>query len=179
MQNIYKDYGIRELRRQDLSLIKDWRNKQMDILRQNQKLTNDDQDRYWERISFGNQERLLAIVDETGDLIGYGGLVHVDYVSQKGEISFLLDPKLSESDEEFLGIFTGFVKHMLNVGFGDMNMNRVVTETYVFRKRIILALEKIGFRKEGVLRENVYKKGHYYDSVLHAMLRREYEGCAD
>jgi len=41
--------------------------------------------------------------------------------------------------------------------------------------RGIRAYEKAGFRKEGVLRQDVFRAGRYWDTILMAILRQEWE----
>jgi RimJ/RimL family protein N-acetyltransferase len=59
--------------------------------------------------------------------------------------------------------------------FNTLNFNKIWTETYEFRTNHINILESFGMKKDGILREHIYKKGKRYNSIVHSMLRREYE----
>ena len=48
-------------------------------------------------------------------------------------------------------------------------------EVYDTNRRAIKLYQKLGFRKEGVLKEHTYKEGKYIDLIIMAMLKREYE----
>ena len=45
-----KDYSIVPLRKQDIQLVRKWRNEQIDVLRQKTKLSHIDQNRYYKKL---------------------------------------------------------------------------------------------------------------------------------
>lgn len=164
---------VRELMFDDLLKIKEWRNQQINILRQNRKLTDKDQEKYWEKIKNSKEEKLFAINNKKGNLIGYGGLVNIDNENKKAEISFLLDTKIEEGTKKYSKIFLEFLKYIVDHGFGEMNLTRIFTETYEFRNKHMQILERAGFKKEGLLRSNVIKKGRSFDSLIHSIINKE------
>lgn len=63
----------------------------------------------------------------------------------------------------------------LNYGFGMHNLNRIELDVYSFNERAINVYEKIGFKKEGILREKLYYNHKYYDAVVMSILKREFQ----
>lgn len=45
---------------------------------------------------------------------------------------------------------------------------------FAFNPRAIHVYEKLGFKREGVLREVLYAGGGYHDASVMSLLRREY-----
>jgi RimJ/RimL family protein N-acetyltransferase len=40
----------------------------------------------------------------------------------------------------------------------------------------VKSYEKSGFKREGVLRQEIYRNGKYYDAIRMSVLRQEYHG---
>ena len=158
----------------DMELIKKWRNEQIAVLRQSKPLTSHNQEEYWKRISNSNKEILFSIVNVDGKFIGYCGFTNIDSISARAELSFLLDTEIIEGSEEYLTLFEDVLRMLLQYGFERLHHNRLVSETHCFRDKHLAVLEKVGFVKEGVLRNHVYKKNKFHDSILHSVLREEY-----
>jgi RimJ/RimL family protein N-acetyltransferase len=59
--------------------------------------------------------------------------------------------------------------------FYELNIHRVELETYTTNKRAIRFFEKMGFKKEGVLREAHFCDGKYYDIISYGLLKDEFQ----
>jgi RimJ/RimL family protein N-acetyltransferase len=57
--------------------------------------------------------------------------------------------------------------------FTEQNMHRVTLETYAANKRAVTFFTKIGFKKEGMLRQAVYIDGAYEDIISFGLLKHE------
>ena len=158
----------------DLENIKKWRNEQMSILRQWKPLTDRNQEKYWDIIANSNDSVLLSIIDENDRFVGYCGLTNIDYISSRGELSFLLDTDLDCDNTVHDKTLLAVLKMLSQYGFGQLNLNKIYTETYVYREGHIKTLESFGLKRDGILRKHVFKNGEYHDSVMHSMLRSEY-----
>ena len=79
------------------------------------------------------------------------------------------------SDEWFgQGYGTEAIRLMLDYGFGMLNLHRIELGVYNHNERGLHVYEKVGFRKEGVLREYLYFDHKYYDLVMMSILEHEY-----
>jgi RimJ/RimL family protein N-acetyltransferase len=58
--------------------------------------------------------------------------------------------------------------------FNEQNMHKVTLETYATNKRALRFFEKIGFKKEGVLRDALYQDGTYHDIISFGLLASEF-----
>jgi len=178
----YKEYEILPIRKEDILLIKEWRNKQISILRQNKFLTSYQQMKYYRTFIIPNfykrkPEMILFSYLFKKKCIGYGGLVHIDWINKKVELSFLLEPSRLLDEKQYEIEFSIFIKFMKKITFEKLKFNKIYTETFDLseRKKHIEVLEKNGFKFEGRLRQNVYKNGKYIDSLTHGYLKEEYE----
>ena len=164
-------YTIVPLRQQDMELVRQWRNGQTAILRQQKPLTTDDQRRYFEeRVAPGFRspqppEILLSIMKKER-CIGYGGLVHVNWGYRRAEISFLVQPEIQETSKLFEKLFLEFVDILKEIAFGELQFHRLTAECYAIRPKVLYLLQKSGFRKEGHLVSYVYKGGTWVDAYM-------------
>ena len=179
--NNYKieKYSIVPIRKEDLFLIKKWRNEQMDILRQNKPLTDQEQVTYYENIvapcfSQTYPKLILFSYLNSDCCIGYGGLTNIEWLSKRAELSFLLDTKHATNFALYEKEFAFFITFIKRVAFDDLDFNRLFTETYAFRQEHISFLEKNGFRFEGRMKQHLMIKGAFVDSLLHGFLK-EYQ----
>lgn len=63
---------------------------------------------------------------------------------------------------------------LLRFAFEDIELHRVYATCWARNERSAHILEKLGFIREGVLREHALKWGKYEDDVYYGMLRREW-----
>lgn len=172
-------YYLVPIRHEHIYDIMQWRNEQMDVLRQTNVLTREDQERYYQTVILaGFRDRhptqiLFSFLCQK-ELIGYGGLVHLNWNDRRGEVSFLektsraLDPDLYEKD------FAAFIRLIKMVAFEDLELNRISGETFDLRPRHIHVMEQNGFVLEGRMREQVFREGRFVDSLIHGLLRSQY-----
>ncbi len=64
---------------------------------------------------------------------------------------------------------------LIKKGFTELGLHRIDLEVYDFNARAIGLYEKLGFVKEGVLRE-AYKKEKYHDIIIMSILENEFNG---
>jgi carbamoyl-phosphate synthase large subunit len=167
------------IRKEDIQKIRIWRNEQRDVLRQDKILTKKEQEDYFNTMirpmfQKKNPEIVLFSFLLKGKCIGYGGLVHINWKAKRGEISFLTDTKRAKSNYKLEKDFRNFLKIILDIGFKDLKLNKITTETFEFRKNIINILEERGFKNEGILKNHTKINGKYYDSLLHCMFKEKF-----
>jgi RimJ/RimL family protein N-acetyltransferase len=179
-QSVYTEglYLLRALRAADMSAIKDWRNAQMDVLRQKTVLTDEDQHRYYQltvKPTFDMQQPPLVLFgyEYDGTLIGYGGLTNLDWTSLRAEVSFLVETERAKNLPQYEIDFRHFLRLLKRIAFQELGLNRLFTETYDIRPWHIRILESEGFLFEGRMRQHVKIDGRYVDSLLHGCLKEQ------
>ena len=168
-------YILVPLRQQDMELIRQWRNGQTAILRQQKPITTDEQTRYFEeRVAPGfrtpHPSEILFSIMKKERCIGYGGLVHVNWEYKRAEISFLVQLGIQETSKLFEKLFLEFVDVLKEIAFDELQFHRLTAECYAIRPKIPYLLQKSGFRKEGHLVSYVYKGGCWVDAYMYGLI---------
>jgi len=158
---------------QDRYDIMQWRNEQIYHLRQAEPLTKEKQDWYFENVvaKLFEQEKPNQILfsflrDEK--CIGYGGLVHINWIDQHAEISFIMDSALEEAN--FLINWSVYLELIKQVAFDSMRFHKIYTYAFDLRPHLYVVLEKANFKKEAVLNEHCFFNGHFERVVIHSFL---------
>jgi carbamoyl-phosphate synthase large subunit len=173
------DIVLRAVMLRDIEKIRLWRNAQTDVLRQNHIISKREQIKYfsthvWPEKEVDRPNQILLSIEEGGVLIGYGGLVHIDWEEARAEISFLLSPSIERDAMRLTSIFKIYLQLIHKLAFTDLSLHRLTTETYSHRHIHIKVLVESGHKLEGVLREHVVINGIRYDSLCHGLLASEW-----
>lgn len=172
------DYSIVPLRFEDRFSIMKWRNEQIYHLRQARPLTADDQQRYFDNVVsklYNNPkpDQILFSYLEKGVCIGYGGLVHINWIDRNGEISFIMDTKLEA--EHFAEHWSNYLTMLKSVAFDDLGLHKIYTYAFDLRPHLYTMLEANGYKREATLKEHCLFNSEYKDVVLHSLWNDHYE----
>lgn len=172
------DYSIVPLRYEDRFSIMKWRNEQIYHLRQARPLTEDDQQRYFDNVVsrlYDNPkpDQILFSYLEKGVCIGYGGLVHINWIDRNGEISFIMDTPLES--EHFAEHWSNYLTMLKAVAFDDLGLHKIYTYAFDLRPHLYTMLEANGYKREATLKEHCLFNGEYRDVVLHSLWNGRYE----
>jgi len=72
------------------------------------------------------------------------------------------------------GIMTEAVRAVVQFGFAQMRLNRIEADTDTENVGSMRVLEKVGFKREGVQREQYFEWDEFHDLVLFALLRKDF-----
>jgi RimJ/RimL family protein N-acetyltransferase len=174
------EIALRAVEPGDTEAIRQWRNEQMEVLRQTAPITPDAQARYfavhvWPEKRRLDPSQILLAIERAGQLIGYGGLVHLSWPNRRAELSFLLSPELEDDSRTRAAVFGRFLDMVRNIAFADLKLQRLFTETFAHRDRHIETLEAAGFVREGRLRMHVVVDGVPTDAIIHGCLATDWE----
>jgi len=116
---------------------------------------------------------VLGIVEKVTDrLIGSTGLQRIDRRNRHANFGIVIGAK----EVWGKGHGTEATRLMVRYAFATLNLNRVWLHVYAFNERGIRTYEQVGFKREGVLRQEVFRDGRYWDAITMAVLRDEWEG---
>jgi len=102
------------------------------------------------------------------ELIGTCGYYDWNKTARRAEIGYDLDPACWGQ-----GIMTESLRAILEYGFERMELNRIQAVIDSKNARSIKLIWRLGFRKEGVLRQNSYFNGQFRDDVVFSLLKKE------
>jgi RimJ/RimL family protein N-acetyltransferase len=168
-----QNYSLVPIRYEDRYLIMQWRNDQMYHLRQNVLLTKEQQDFYFNTVVSSLFERdqplqLLFSFLEDNICIGYGGLVHINWIDKNAELSFIMDTELEKDNFEIH--WFNFIKLIQIVAFEEIKFHKIYTYAYDLRENLYAVIETCGFIQEARLKEHVMFENKYIDVIIHSKI---------
>lgn len=164
-------YRLIPIRFEDRFEIMKWRNEQIYHLRQSKPLTEEDQDMYFNEVVaklFEQQQpsQILFSFLEKDIYIGYGGLVHINWIDQNAEISFVMNTLLEK--QNFKKYWSTYLGLLEQVAFRELRLHKIYTYAFDIRPKLYDALENIGFRREAILKNHCFIESNFKDVVIHS-----------
>lgn len=116
------------------------------------------------------QSNRWVIIDKSNNQrIGTCGYMFWDTTNHSIEIGYDLQQSHAQK-----GIMTEALTAVINLAFHEKGINRIQAITYVGNVASCKLLERLGFQKEGIVRDKHYFRGHYYDHYCYSLLKREW-----
>jgi RimJ/RimL family protein N-acetyltransferase len=164
-----KFVGLRAVEKEDLKLLRDWRN--ISNFRRNfrevRELSLIDQEGWFDHLQKTKHiNYMFTIVDlNTQKPIGAAGLLYINWIIRSADFSFYIGEDEAYIDDK--GLAEEATQLLINYGFNNLNLHKIWMELYEFDKvKIDFFMTKFGFKKDGVLRDNCFEDGKYFDSFL-------------
>jgi len=104
-----------------------------------------------------------------GPLVGTCTLSQLDSTNRRAELGFALGQAFWGR-----GYMTAALPAVIEFAFGQLGLERLFADVDPRNDPSIRALEGLGFRREGVLREHYLAQGEPQDAVVYGLLRREW-----
>lgn len=166
------EYQIVPIRDEDRYDIMEWRNDQIYHLRQSKTLDKESQDNYFDNVisklfEKENPDQILFSYLENGKCIGYGGLVHINWVDKNAEISFLLNTK---HEVYFIENWCNFLFLIEKIGFLELKFQKLFTYAFDVRPKLYTALNKSNYTKEAVLTQHTLFDNKFIDVIIHSKI---------
>lgn len=126
-----------------------------------------EQEKWIQKINEDSTIKMFSVRDSLSIQIGVCGFTSIDRQNRSAEFSLYIDP-----DEQKKGYGIKALATLCKHGFEDWNFNRIWGE--VFEGNPAMAMfEKLGFKKEGFLRDTYFRKGKFIGSHIISILDRE------
>jgi len=103
------------------------------------------------------------------ELIGTCGYYDWNKTSRRAEMGYDLEP--AHWGE---GMMTEALRAILRYGFEEIGLNRVQAIIDSENVRSIKLVERLGLKKEGILRQNSYFRGRFRDEICFSLLKEEW-----
>jgi ribosomal-protein-alanine N-acetyltransferase len=110
------------------------------------------------------------LMKEGRNLIGTCGFYDWNKHSCRAEIGYDLNPSFWGQ-----GIMTEALQAILTYGFEEMKLNRIQAIIDSENTRSMNVMSRLGFAKEGVLRQRSFFKGEFRDDVIFSLLKEEWK----
>ena len=166
-------FAIEPIRDEDKYAILKIRNEQIYHLRQAKPLTVEAQENYFATVVAGLFEQefpnqLLFSFFENGEFIGYGGLVHINWIDKNAEISFVMKTELEQ--EHFIKYWSNYLKLIEEVAFQELHFHKIYTYAFDLRPHLYEAMEGSGYYEEARLKEHCCFNSKFIDVVIHSKI---------
>lgn len=172
---VYGEYKLVPIRFEDRLDIMKWRNEQIYHLRQTKPLTVEDQNSYFENVIaelfvHDKPDQLLFSLLKNDICIGYGGLVHINWIDEHAEISFIMETELEKN--HFEEIWKNYLNMIEEIAFNFINLNKIYTYAFDLRPWLYKIFENSGFKIEAKLIDHIRYNGKHINVVIHSKLKQ-------
>ncbi|WML43258.1 GNAT family protein [Neobacillus sp. PS3-40] len=103
------------------------------------------------------------------NLVGSIGLTQIDWYNKQTSIGYYL-----AANAEGHGIMTRSVQALLNYAFFELGLNRVEIRCGEKNIKSRAIPERLGFVKEGKIRDGEQLHNHFHDLIIYGMLSRDW-----
>ncbi|MFI5412682.1 MAG: GNAT family N-acetyltransferase [Candidatus Micrarchaeales archaeon] len=118
----------------------------------------------------GREVHLGIHLVETNELIGIVGLKNINVKNKKAEVGFWIGQDFWKK-----GYGTESVSMIVEYGFSKLNLHKMEAMVFTFNEASVRILEKLGFMREGLLRDHVFHKDDFADDLLLGLLKNDYK----
>ena len=170
---VIENYKLVPIRFKDRLAIMKWRNEQIYHLRQDLPLTLKKQDDYFNNVISNLFEQdmprqILFSYLKKNRCIGYGGLVHINWIDKNAEVSFIMETRL---EENFFNLhWSKFLKMIESLAFKELNLKKLYVYAFDLRPNLYEVLLDSGYFKDAVLKQHCCVNGKYLDVVIHSKI---------
>ena len=169
----YEDITLRAIEESDLELLKEMIN---DPEIENMTggysypVSTYQQRKWFEGLS-NRQDDLRVIIDtEEHGPIGVVMLTDIDWKNRTAQFHSKITSKLRGK-----GYGSKATNALVKYAFEQLNIHCIYSHIIEYNIASQRAKEKCGFKKEGILRERVYKNGKYHNAVVWSILKGEFD----
>jgi len=164
---IGKNIELKLIEEEDLKLLVEWKNSAYAEFYE-YPLSDLRQDVWFEdHIEKGD---LLFIINTPHNKIGMIGLSNIDYRNRHAEFGrFVI-----EEEHRDKGYGKEALRLLLEYAFKHLNLHSVYLDAFK-DKDVLFLYEAVGFKKEGIKREHIYKDGKYRDVVCMRIIKGHYK----
>lgn len=125
----------------------------------------------WFDSHVGDNTRYDAVIEADGIPVGTIGLLSIDRKNKKAEYYIAM----GETTYKGKGIASEASRLILAYGFDTLKLNRIYLFTEIKNFAAQKLFERVGFVKEGVIRQDIVSRGKYVDRIAYGFLREDWE----
>lgn len=117
-------------------------------------------------------DRYDAVIEADGNPVGLIGLLSIDFRNKKAEYYIAL----CERNYLGKGIAAEASRLLLKYAFSQLNLNRVYLYTETENMKAVKLYERLGFKQEGIIRQDIFSKGIYRDRYVYGITKKDFYG---
>lgn len=120
----------------------------------------------------GETTRYDAVIEADGVPVGTIGLLSIDRKNSKAEYYIAM----GETFYKGKGVAKEASRLILSYGFEELGLNRIYLFTEVDNIAAQKLFERVGFKREGILKQDVYSHGAFADRIAYGILKEDWKG---
>ena len=171
-----KKVGLTAVEKEDLKQLRDWRNDPefKKHFREYRELNMIMQDKWFKEKVADDKTTMMFSIRRLSDgkLLGCCGFVYINWVHRHADLSLYIGWNKAYIDEK--GYAEEACKLLFDYGFNELNLHKIWTEIYEFDTKKKKLYDKFGFNQDGLLRENYFYDGKWWDSRILSLLAIEF-----
>jgi RimJ/RimL family protein N-acetyltransferase len=162
------------LRKADVETLFGWINDRHDVVSAaGYKPVHEEPHRLWAESVVERADTVIFGIRTVEDdrLVGYVQLAGIDPRARSAELRI----RVGDADARGHGVGYEASGLALRHGFDDLNLRRIWAHCFATNEPVLRGADTLGFRREGLLRQNAYVAGEYVDVVVIGILRDEFQ----
>lgn len=156
--------NLRALKKSDSDLILNWmkNDKLRYLIGTTFPITELEHENWFQNRMLEKDNRMFVIELENETAIGIVGFKNLDWINSNSELFIYI------GDENYWGKGYGkeALKLLINFAFNSLNLHMLYLEVFSYNENATKMYEKLGFKKDGILRQSKYQDGQYYDKII-------------
>ena len=141
------------------------------LLDQSQKNTTIEDCKNWFKRNEEEDTRALFAINDGEKHAGNCGFIDIDKKKKMAKLWIYI----GEKEKRGKGIGEKALVELINKGFYDLNLNRIYLYCLEENYSALKLYKKVGFVKEGFLREHTFQDGEFKNCVFFGLLKKEWK----
>ena len=117
---------------------------------------------------YADRSEFAFVIVHNNVMVGRVGVYYIDQQNSIGSIGYWI-----AEDYQGKGLITESCKEVINHSFAHLGLNRLEIKCGVNNIKSSLVPERLGFTREGIIRQGEYVNGEFIDLYLYSMLKSE------
>jgi len=168
--------GLRAVERDDLMLMRDWRNNPdfRKNFREVRELNMEDQELWYNMNCVNNPNNFMFIIERLKDHkpVGAAGLLYINWIIRSADFSFYIGEDGAYIDDEEYA--EDAANLLINYGFHSLNLHKIWMELYDSDiKKMNFFTTKFNFVTDGKLRDNYFENSTYGNSYIISLINNQ------
>lgn len=164
------------IEREDLPQLMEWRNipEYRKYFREYREISTDMQNNWYENKVLNDPSTIMFSIKsiENDSLLGCCGLCYINWVHRNADLSLYIGWEECYIDD--VGFAHESCKLLFDYGFNELGLQKIWTEIYEFDTKKLSLYQKLNFHKDGILRNQYFYEGKWWNSYILSLLKEEY-----
>jgi ribosomal-protein-serine acetyltransferase len=104
------------------------------------------------------------------EIAGVSGFKPLSNINRSGELGYWLNKEF-----EGQGIMTKVNEKIIEIGFRNLDLNKITIQCAEENNKSRAVAERLGFKSDGILRQNEWLYDHFVNHVVYSLLKSEYK----